>query len=339
MKNIDIYKEKVNLSLKNFLERKLEKDGKYSKETKELIEHIIEYNLRGGKRIRPLATIFAYKCFKNDEKIIDASIFIELIQAYLLIHDDIMDKSDLRRGKETMHKIYEKEYGEHFGKSIAILAGNLCASYSYESILESSFNDKNKLEAIKYINWIIERENYGQALDILPGFKNLKEEDVMKIYELKTATYTFQGPIYIGSILANASSDKIKNLQEYSYNLGIAFQIQDDLNGIFSETDKLGKPNSDIKEGKKTLIIAKTLELCSPKEREFILKEYGNEKISDESVEKIKEIIKKCGSYDYCRNKLNELTENAKKLIINVELQKEGKDSLIELADYIKSLF
>ncbi len=360
MSNIEIYKEKVNESLKKFLDKKLKEDGKYSSDVKQLIENVIEYNLRGGKRIRPVTIIFAYKCFKDDEKIVDAAISLELMQAFLLIHDDIMDKSDLRRGGETIHKIYQKklqsnflgfskeetnqslenEKEDHdFGNSMAILAGDLCASYTYESIIETDFEDREKNNAIKYLGWIINREVYGQTLDIIPGFSKLNEEDVWKIYELKTATYTMQGPIYLGCVLANAPEDKIAKLQEFAYNLGVAFQIQDDLNGIFGEVDKLGKPNdSDIKEGKKTLLIVKALELCNKEDKEFLLKEYGNKNASCESMDKIREIIKECGAYNYCMNKFRELIEKSKSSLDDVELRNEGKDYLLEMADYIGGL-
>jgi len=333
MKNIEEYKEKVNLALKRFLEKKLD-DGKYSPKIKELIENIIEYNMRGGKRIRPLAIIFAYKCFKEDEKaVIDASIAIELMQAYLLIHDDIIDNADLRRGKPSMHKIYSSS-GEEFGKSMAILAGNLCSHYVYDSILDSSFSDKEKIDAIKYIDWIAERENYGQALDIIPGFK-ISEEEVMKIYELKTATYTMQGPLYLGACLASASPEK---LQEYGKNIGIAFQIQDDIIGIFGKVEETGKPNdSDIKEGKKTLLIVKAFELAGEDEKKFLLDNYGKKNVSEAEMEKIREIIKNLG-LDYCREKMNELIGKGKKSIINLNLRDEGKSFLLDMADYIKNL-
>ena len=341
MDNIEFYKEKINKALRNFFDKKLKEDGKYSKEIRELIENVIEYNMRGGKRIRPATVIFAYKCFKdgNDDEVTKAAISLELMQAFLLIHDDIMDKSDLRRGGETIHRIYSRK-NKDFGINMAILAGDLCCSYTYDSIIETKFNPSEKTKAVEYLGWIINREVYGQTLDIIPGFQNLKEEDVWKLYELKTGTYTMQGPIYLGCVLANAPEEKIKKLQEYAYNLGIAFQTQDDLNGIFGELDKLGKPNdSDIKEGKKTLIIVKTLELCNKEDREFILREYGNGKISKESMDRIREIIKKCGAYDYCVDKFKELVEKAKKSIENVELREEGKKNLLEMADYIAGLF
>jgi len=341
MDNIEIYREKINLALKEFLDKKLKEDGKYSPKIKELILNVIDYNMRGGKRIRPVTIVFAYKCFNDldEEEIIKAAISLELMQAYLLIHDDIMDKSDLRRGGETIHKIYGKE-NEDFGINMAILAGDLCASYTYDSIIESGFPDKEKSNAIKYLGWIINREIYGQTLDIIPGFDKLSEDDVFKIYELKTATYTVQGPVYLGCVLSDAPNEKIQKLQEYSKNLGIAFQIQDDLNGIFTDVEKLGKPNdSDIKEGKKTLIIVKTLELCSDLDKEFLLKEYGNKNVTGESIDKIRRIIKDCGAYDYCLDKFKELITESKKSIAEVELLEEGKKYLLEMADYIGGLF
>lgn len=338
--DMDYYKEKVNQKLSEFLNKKLAEDGKYDDFIKEMIENIIEFNLRGGKRIRPLACIFAYKCFSDssdDDKIIEASIFIELMQAYLLIHDDIMDNSYLRRGKDTLHRIFSKIKNCN-GMSMAILAGNLCASYAYESILKSSFDNKQKISALNYIGWINDRENYGQALDILP-FSEISEEDIMKIYELKTATYTIQGPVFAGAVLAGASSEQINELKEYAYNIGIAFQIQDDINGVFGEVDKLGKPNdSDIKEGKKTLLIAKALELCSFDEKNFLLENYGNKNIDEKTIDKIRKIIKDSGAYDYCKNKLNELVKSGKNSLEKLELRDEGKNFLFELADYIRKL-
>jgi len=341
MKSIEKYRDKVNLTLKEFLSKKLEKDKHYSESIKELIENVIEFNMRGGKRIRPITVIFAYRCFKDDDLVVKPSISIELMQAQLLIHDDIMDKAELRRGRPTIHKIYEKKFDDpSFGINMGINTGDLCASYIYDSILESGFGDKEKLNAIKYLGWILEREIYGQSLDVLPGFKDLKEENVWKIYELKTATYTMQGPLYLGCVLANAPKDKIKKLQEYAYNVGVAFQLQDDLNGIFGDVKETGKPNdSDAKEGKKTLVIVKTLELCEGKDRDFILSRYGKEGISEEEIRKIREIIIKCGALNYCKNKLNELIKKGKNSIKDVELREEGKEFLLEMADYVKSLF
>ena len=333
------YKDKINQLLEQFLTKKLEQDGKYSPHTKELISNIREYTMRSAKRIRPLVAIFAYKCFKDDEKIVFPSISLELIQSYLLIHDDIMDRSDLRRGKPTMHKIYSYP-DEHFGISTAILAGNVCASYMYETILESEFSNKEKNAAIAALCWINDRENYGQALDIIPGFTNLTEEGILKLQELKTATYTVQGPIMFGCALAGAPKKVSKKLQEYALNIGLAFQLQDDLNGIFGPVEEIGKPNdSDIKEGKKTLIILKALELATPENKQYLIDNYGKQDLTSEQVGRIRFIIDGCGAKDACKKRLSEFVDAGKKALEGLELREEGKNSLLEMADYILSLF
>ena len=257
MKVIEAYKGKIGFALKKFLENKIKHGGEYSPEIRELIENILEFNLRGGKRIRPMILIFAYKCFKDDEesKVIESSIAMELMQAYFLIHDDIIDNADLRRGKPSMHKIYGAN-DESLGKSIAIIAGDICSSYVYEVILKGDFIDSAKLKAIEWLNWTEQRVNYGQEIDSLPGFNGLSESYVMKIYELKTASYTVMGPVFIGAALASASDKEISQLREYGYKLGTAFQIQDDIIGVYGKVEETGKPNdSDVKEGKKTILI------------------------------------------------------------------------------------
>ena len=340
MKFIELYKEKINASLKRFLENKVKEDGAYSDETKLLIENILEFNLRGGNRIRPLIVIFAYNCFKEGEEsqIIDASIAIELMQAYFLIHDDIIDNSDLRRGGPSMHKLYGLK-DEMFGKSVAIIAGDVCASYVYEIILNSKFSDSAKLKALEWLTWIDRRVNYGQEIDLLPGFEKLKENEVMKIYELKTASYTAQGPVFLGAALASATDKEISQLKEYGYKIGLAFQIQDDILGVYGRVKETGKPNdSDIKEGKKTLLIAKALEFCNAEDKEFLLKNYGSRSISDETLEKIKEIINTCKSLQYCKNKIKQFVLEGKNSILDLKLQKKGKEHLLEIADYVQNL-
>jgi geranylgeranyl diphosphate synthase, type I len=340
MKAIEDYRGRVNKALRDFLDKKLAGDSGYSKETRRLLENIREYSLRDGKRVRPIVAIFAYKCFKEcdmktEDELIKASISLELMQSYLLVHDDIIDKAELRRGGKSFHETYS---GGDFGNNIAILAGNLCSGYMHDAILESGFSEKSKLEASRYLTWIDERENYGQALDILPGFE-VSEEMVMKIYELKTATYTSQGPIYIGGALAGAQAGVLEKLQTYGTRIGIAFQIQDDILGVYGKVEETGKPNdSDIREGKKTLLITKALELANNEDKEFLLNNYGKSDISEEKLEQIREIIRKIGALDYSKKKARELIEQGKRSLENLEIRDEGKNFLTTMADYVQSM-
>ncbi len=283
---LEDYRKRINKELERFFDAKI---NVASGEEKHLTEKIKEYTLRGGKRIRPVLTVLAYKCFKEDDKIIPASVAMELIHSYLLIHDDIMDEDDLRRGKPSMHKML----GEgHRGMSAAILAGDLCNSWINESILESEFSKENKLKALKQISEILDKECYGQYLDFLPGVENLTREEVLHLYELKTSAYTTVGPVKIGCILAGASGSEEERLNEFAKNLGIAFQLQDDIRGVFSTQEEAGKPIDDIEEGKKTLLLVRTLEMCSEEERKYILENYGT--AEPEANRRIKEIMEEC---------------------------------------------
>jgi geranylgeranyl diphosphate synthase, type I len=155
--------------------------------SKEVFEFLKDYTLRGGKRIRVGMLVYGYGCFKEINKdIIKAAMVMELMQTYFLIHDDIMDKDDVRRGKDSMHIMYEKKYDfkdkKHFGASMAICAGDLAASLANEILLESNFEKKD--EVVKVMNEILEKVCCGQMLDIVYGNKSideLSEKDVMDV--------------------------------------------------------------------------------------------------------------------------------------------------------------
>lgn len=329
------YKEEIDKELKNFLDKEIENAG-ISIITKEMVENLKEYILRGGKRIRPILIILGNNCFKEETiDVVKASICVELMQSYLLIHDDVIDKDDLRRGGPTIHKIYGKKVDDHFGISMAINMGDLASALIGKSITDSDLEDGVKVKVLEKLNGILVQEIYGQTLDITLN-REIKEKDVLQIYRLKTVPYTTEGPLCIGAILGGASKEDIGNLEKFSIPIGLAFQIHDDILGTFGKSKTTGKPNdSDLKEGKKTLLIIKALEKCSEDERKFILKNIGKENLNEEDSTKIREIIEKSGSLDYCRDIAKKYVEEGIKSIECMNLRKEGKENLIELAKYI----
>lgn len=330
------YKYLINEELENYFNNKI-KNIK-NNIIKDLLIYIKGYTLRGGKRIRPLLIINSYKCFKDyNEELIKASLFIELIQTYLLIHDDVMDRDDLRRGGPTIHKIYSDiKKDNHFGNSMAINAGDLVCSFVYDSIIDLKFDEKIKFKVINEINKLLEFEVHGQILDIFyDSHSDLKEEDIIKIYSLKTAPYTSIFPLRIGAIFSEASDNDLRTLEEIGMKIGIAFQIKDDNLSIFGE-EKIGKClYNDIKEGKKTLIFVKALELCNQRDKEFLKGYYGKENIMKENIEEIKRIFIESGSLDYCNKLSKKLLEESKRLLSQCNFREEGINSLIKIFDYI----
>jgi len=331
-------KVKVEVELEKYFDEKIASAPDVA--SKEVFEFLKDYTLRGGKRIRTGMLVYGYGCFKEiNGEVIKAAMAMELMQSYLLIHDDIMDKDGLRRGKDSMHVMYEKKYDvegkKHFGLSMAICAGDLASNLSNEILVNVNFD--NSKEVIGVLNKILEMVVYGQMLDIIYEKKNpdeLTEEDILNVYRLKSATYTVEGPLHMGGLLAGEDEEKLKPLLDYGVILGKAFQIRDDINGVFGNEDKTGKPNdSDLKEGKRTLLIIKTLKECNEEEKNFILNKLGKE-VSIEDVEKLRELIKKY-ALDYCEGLCDKYVEEARGFIKDIELREEGKEFLLEIAEYV----
>jgi geranylgeranyl diphosphate synthase type I len=341
------YKEKIDKELRFFFDKKIKKSYLISESSKEIMETLKEFNLRGGKRIRPVLTIFGYKALggKEEKEIIRVAMAVELMEAFLLIHDDIMDQDEFRRGYLTVHKIYENrcknqftntDY-KRFGESMAIIAGDILAMLGIEVILSSKFSDKLKLRAINKFYRVVINTCFGQTLDLRCELeKNISEEDILRIQELKTSIYTIEGPLHIGAILAGATKNNLRLLSGYAIPLGKAFQIQDDILGMFGNEKKLGKPvGSDLREGKKTLLILKALEKSKKGQRQTILNSLGNKDLTISEIDKIRKIIIKTGALDHSKNLAKQLSIKAKNIILKSKLKKEGKDFLIAIADYM----
>ena len=330
------YKEQIDKELEDFFKKRLERANNIAASSKEAIQNLKNFTLK-GKRIRPILVILGYKAFngKNEKEIIKAAIAVELMQSFLLIHDDIIDKDNLRRGSPTIHKLYKKKYNLHFGESMAIVLGDICSVLGSEAILQTNFPEKYKLRAIDKFNKVIINTCFGQLLDIESTInKEINKDNILKIHNLKTAIYTIEGPLHIGAILAGAKQKELKILSNYAIPLGQAFQLKDDVLGLFGTEEKIGKPvGSDLKEGKKTLLILKALEKTNNEEKNFIKNCLGNRKINKEEIEKIKQIVIKTGSLAYSDALAKSLAEKAKKAIINSKIK--YKQPSLEIADYM----
>jgi len=341
------YQAKINERLELFFDRKIEESSKISEYTREVVVNVKEYTLRGGKRLRPIFFIYGYKCLAEDniDAIIEASISIELMQSYLLIHDDIMDEDELRRGKPTFHIVYknicdtqfETENSLKFGENIAILAGDLLEAYGIDALANSQFKDEYIKKALRKYAGIVKNVGYGQILDIISEKEgSITEAEILMIHRLKTASYTIESPLQIGAILAGAGEEDLHILSNYGIPLGLAFQIQDDILGLFGSEEKIGKPvGSDIQEGKKTLLILHALAKCSEKERGIITSALGNEDVTMDEIDSIRAIVRKTGSLDYSKRLVREKIEEAIQAIERSNFRVEAKEFLVTIADFV----
>jgi geranylgeranyl diphosphate synthase type II len=326
----------IDASLKDFLPPR--GSSAYA-EINDYYEMLWDYNLRGGKRLRPALVFFSCEMFGGDSsKAIPSAVALELMHNFLLVHDDIQDASELRRGKPTLHKIY--------GEGSAINAGDGLFARTW-----STLNANRKLigatKTLRIFKEFAEICNYtveGQALEmglVRKGRWDLSEVDYYKLVELKTAHYTTTYPLRIGAIVAGAPAKDIKAFNAFGKPFGTAFQIQDDLLNLVGEEGKYGKEIAgDIYEGKRTLPLIHLFRKCNAKEREAlvsIMNKPRSEK-TEEDVQLVLTKMKEKGSIDYAREKMTAFAKEAKaifeKKFAHVA-ENDGKRAIKLLIDYV----
>ncbi len=279
---------------------------------RKMILHAKEHNLRLAKRARAGFVLYGYllgqeiKTEKTQKlKIMNENIWrvceaVEIVHTALLMHDDFMDQDLVRRGKPTT-QVYFGEGDEHFGEAMAVNVGDAVLCLGFERLLNSGFEAEKTKKVMQQMLRGITNTAYGQAYDVgLSKMGELTEEKVLNLHRAKTGIYTYDNPLIIGGILAGLSEEALKVLREYSVDGGIAFQLQDDVLGVFGDEEKTGKSaNSDLLQGKVTLLVVKTLELGTEKQKEDLLRVWGKLRAKSENIELAKKAIKESGAFEY----------------------------------------
>lgn len=272
------------------------------------INQLFTTSFLGGKMLRGTLVKIGYELVQKQTSnaILKPAIAYEIVHASLLLHDDIIDKSPLRRGKPT---IYHVLGNNHYGMSQTICLGDLGIILATKLIAESNFPDEVKSRALHFFSQTILDTILGETLDVLSSHtKEKNEKEVMIIHAMKTAQYTFVGPLALGALLGGASEALMKNITYFGKPLGIAFQLQDDILGIFGDEKTIGKSTtSDSEENKSTLLFTHSLKNGTKEQKEFLQKYYGKKGIHTTHLNKIKQIFIDTGALAYSQNKIKEL--------------------------------
>lgn len=322
-----------------------------NKEIMDTLSNIGPKNLRkasiyltkaGGKMIRPALTVLVSEAVGGtSSSSIKAAAAIELIHTFSLIHDDIMDKDDMRRGKPSVHKIW--------GEPVAILAGDILFSKAYELVIKS----KNEIESSNDSEECLSRVNHtlstladacvkiceGQAQDMgFEGNFNVKEEEYIEMIFKKTGAL-IAAATETGAIMGGADEKTISAMYEYGKLIGLAFQIQDDYLDLVSDADSIGKPvGSDIAEGKMTIIVVDALTNANNEDREKLVNilKIGNESgnCGQEYIDEAIAIFNKYGSIQYAKNVALGNVKEAKQLL-EILPDSETKHALSLITDFV----
>lgn len=212
--------------------------------------------LRGGKRMRATLLAAAYEGCQGQggvEVVVPAGAALELLQGYLLAHDDWMDGDDVRRGGPSVPAMMRAHFGKR-GDAASVLAGDLAAGWALQSMLELTLAPARVMAAARELGRVEEDVVHGQILDVCAGAMDAR--DVEAVYALKTASYTVRSPIIMGARLAGADETQVAALAAFAGPLGVAFQLRDDILGTFGDPQATGKPlGGDLRKGKRTALI------------------------------------------------------------------------------------
>ena len=276
--------------------------------------------IAGGKRLRP-AFCYAGWCAgggdPQDRRIAWAAASFEWLQASALVHDDLIDGSDTRRGKPSLHRRFEARHrdsgmqgdAEQFGMGAAILLGDLLLSWTDEMFRTSGFDQTAITRAFPYLDACKTEVVAGQFLDIVGQTKaETTVADAMRIVRFKSAKYTVERPLHVGAALAGATPETIAALTEFGQPLGEAFQLRDDILGVFGDPVVTGKPaGDDVREGKRTVLIARTYELANTEGRMLLRRGLGNA----DHIGELSTLIRDSGALDAVEQQIAELEADA----------------------------
>jgi len=312
--------------VKNFID-----NNEYSQEPHNLYEPINYILSLGGKRVRPMLMLMAYNLYKeNVDDILTNAVALETYHNFTLLHDDLMDKSDLRRGNQTVHKKWDENTAILSGDTMLILAYKLFAKNISNISLETSYRHAEKT-FIDATLGVCEGQQYDMEFEKRDV---VTEAEYMEMIRLKTALL-LAGALKIGAQLANAPEHDAELLYNFGEKIGLAFQLQDDLLDVYGDTKVFQKKlGADIVDNKKTFLLIKALERADNEDKEELkkwisLKEFDPE----EKIEAVKAIYNKVNIQEVANHRINELFLEAMSSLNDVQVSEDKKEQLHIFAD------
>ncbi|MFM1986218.1 MAG: hypothetical protein RIS18_435 [Actinomycetota bacterium] len=299
--------------------------------------------LSGGKRLRAAFCYWGYigAGGKDSKEIICASTALELLQACALVHDDVMDASDTRRGKPSIHKRFETMHEEskwlgdkkQFGSGGAILLGDLLLSWADEMLINSGLPANDLFRGKKIYDLMRTELMAGQYLDIFEQARGGGSiENALNVIRYKSAKYTIERPLHLGGALASDNKQILQAYTDYGLPLGEAFQLRDDVLGVFGDPSETGKPaGDDLREGKRTVLIEMTFQKATDSQKKELNKFFGKE-LDDHGVASLREVVTVTGALTEVETMISTLLNQSQKALTEANITTQAKEAFSELA-------
>ncbi|MEZ2388738.1 polyprenyl synthetase family protein [bacterium RCC_150] len=305
----------------------------------------------GGKRLRALMCYWGWRGAGGesaDPDIITAGCALELFQAAALIHDDIIDRSDTRRGGPSVHRRFSQLHesqgwaldSERFGHAAAILTGDLCLSFSEEAFTQIGSRAASGTTARRIFNLMRAEVMAGQYLDILEEVAGPVRDRpgavarAQSIIRYKSAKYSTEHPLALGGALAGARTELLDGYSAFALPLGEAFQLRDDVLGVFGDPATTGKPaGDDLREGKRTVLVGFAINQAGEAESAYLDAMLGRQDLAEEDVAEIRRIIVDCGALDATETMIKKLSDHAFETLERLPLAELPLAALRQLAE------
>jgi geranylgeranyl diphosphate synthase type I len=341
--DVDDLRPRVQKTVDDFIAGQREILDGVSDDLDPLIEAVSDL-LSGGKRLRPAFCWWGYRGAggADTEEAMRAASALEFLQACALIHDDVMDGSDTRRGMPSAHHRFAMLHRgsewlgspEAFGVGAAILLGDLCLSWADEQLLTSGLPAEQLTAAKRVYDEMRTELMAGQYLDLLEQARGGGSvERAMRVVRFKSAKYTIERPLHMGAAMAGADASITAAYTGYGLPLGEAFQLRDDVLGVFGDPEETGKPaGDDLREGKRTVLIATAMDRASHAEAAQIRRHLGDPGLDATGVALLRDVIADTGALAHAESLIESLTDQAIASLDSVDLAPPARDVLTGLA-------
>jgi geranylgeranyl diphosphate synthase type I len=343
--------QKINQALEEFLIMKRDAAHYLGATHDQYYDNLREYIMRGGKRLRPLAAVTAHKAVKDkveNQFLYRAACSFEILHNGSLLHDDLIDHDETRRGGPTFHARYrewlkdsfgaKKERADDFGMTMAILGGDSLINLGAEAITKAELDADVGMKCHMYFQMGFSEIVEGVLLEMMMIMDPTVTPDTyLEMIRLKTAAL-FEKALLLGATIAGANESQLKAFSEYGIKVGQAFQIQDDILGSFGDEAKTGKSSSgDIREGKKTMLLIQALKLADGNQRKILGELLGKDGITDDEVDQVRAIFKESGAFEATQELMKKLLAEGQDALKTAEppLNPEYLDFLLELSGFL----
>jgi geranylgeranyl diphosphate synthase type I len=317
----DAFRTRVDAALTDFVAGQRQVLADLGPDLDEFVDAAVDF-VRGGKRLRPLFCRAGWLVAggdPDDPRLDHAAAALEWLQGSALVHDDLMDDSDTRRGRPSIHREFERKHREkaligdpaRHGASVAVLLGDLMLSWADEQFRTSRLPRID--EALRFLDLCKTEVVAGQYLDVLAQTRlAVGVDEAMRVVRYKSAKYTVERPLHLGAALAGADDTLIAALSDVAVPLGEAFQLRDDVLGVFGDPGVTGKPaGDDLREGKRTVLVARVAQLGTDADRELLARTLG----TADGVDALRDLVERTGALAAVETDIDRLQRQAEEAL------------------------